>query len=728
MRIGLNFLARSVGLGLVGAPAAPSAGSPGARLSVTPAALWAAFRDRVTAEEERWFPWAVAAFGTGAALYFALPDEPGAWLVPVGAGLGLVLLIAAWRSPIAIGRFAAVVAAALILGLGAAKLRAERVAAPILPHDVGPVTMSGRIESAQIQDATHARIVLVPSRLGRATHDLPARVRLTLRGAKAVAAARPGTHVSLLAALRPPPGPVMPGGYDFGRRAYFEGIGGTGYTLGAPRPAADAPPDTWRQRLSAAIDRLRLSVAARIEAELPGPNGAIAAALVTGERAAISDEDNAAYRDSGLAHVLSISGLHMALAGLGIFWLVRALLAAFPALALAYPVKKWAAVAAFAGATFYLFLSGAGAPAVRSYLMLSAMLLAVLADRPALNMRAVALSALIILAFEPESVIEPSFQMSFAAIVGLIALAEWQRGRRRGVPPPAGVPGRMLFRLRRYLVGLTLVSIVAGLATAPFAIYHFDRAPGYSLLANLLAMPVVSLVVMPSACLTVASLPFGLEHFPLQAMGWGVGVMTGIAHWVAALPGAVNVVQAWSSSVLILIAAGGLWTGLWQRRWRWLGLGPIAAGVMLGLTQTPPDVLMARDGAGAAVRGAGGLILLGQPDDYTAEQWLLRDGDPRMAAAARAGAHCDEWGCVAHDRGGHTVSLALRAGALPDDCARADLVLSAVPVRVSCAHPMRVVDRFDVLDQGAMAFWFSDGGVRALGVAAERGVRPWSEP
>jgi competence protein ComEC len=286
---------------------------------------------------------------------------------------------------------------------------------------------------------------------------------------------------------------------------------------------------------------------------------------------------------------------------------------------------------------------------------------------------------------------------------------------------------RALRWVKRYVVGLILASVVAGLATAPFAIYHFDRAPGYSLLANLLATPVVGLVIMPAACLTVAAMPLHLEFWPAQAMGWGVGRMTGIAYWVADLPGAVNLLPAWSGTVLILIAGGGLWLGLWQRRWRWLGLVPIATALALAFNDKPPDVLISRDAAGAAVRGADGhLTLIGKPDEYTAAQWLLRDGDARDAAAAKAGAHCDEWGCVAPDAGGRTVALALRPGALADDCERASVLISAIPLRQPCANPKRVIDRFDVLDEGAMALWFQGDGVRLVSVAQMRGQRPWT--
>lgn len=519
----------------------------------------------------------------------------------------------------------------------------------------------------------------------------------------------------------------MPGGYDFARWAFFSGIGGVGFALGAPKPldAEDTP--VAIQRFGAALERLRGTMSARIEGAIPGSAGAISSALITGERAAISEEDNNAYRDSGLFHVLSISGVHMALAGLGIFWIVRALLALVPALALYYPIKKWAALAAVFAATFYVFISGAGAPAVRSYIMLLVLLVGILADRPALSMRSVAISAMLLLVFEPEGVIEPSFQMSFSAIIGLIALAEWQRKLPASVWVPQTAMGITLRWFARYFIGLILASIVAGLATAPFAIFHFDRAPGYSLLANLLASPVVGVVIMPSACLSVALMPFGLEYWPLQAMGWGVSVMTDIAHWVAGLPGAVNLVAAKSVFILILIVSGGLWVGLWQRRWRWYGAMAIIVGFLLAIGEKPPDIVISRDAGAVAVRGSHGrLVLLGDPDQYTAEQWLLRDGDTRSVDEAQAGARCDAFGCVADSAKGDVVALALRPGALADDCARAEIVISAVPIRRECAHALHTVDRFDVYWGGAIALYLSEDGVAEITSAARRGDRPWT--
>jgi competence protein ComEC len=313
------------------------------------------------------------------------------------------------------------------------------------------------------------------------------------------------------------------------------------------------------ERLNSRLDDLRLLMTNRIERAIPGPDGSIAAALITGERGEIDPDDNQAYRDSGLAHVLSISGVHLALAGLGVFWVLRALLALWPRIALTYSIKKWAAAGALLGSTFYLAISGGGSPADRSWLMLSMMLLGVLLDRPALSMRSVAMAALAILILQPEDIVDPSFQMSFGAVIGLIALAEWQASRPPGLPNPAGRIARLMVKARKYVIGALVVSFVATLATTPLAIYHFDRAAAYSLIANLFAEPVVAFVVMPAAALAVIVMPFGWETLPLHIMGWGVHVMTGIAYWVAALPGATAVVRAWPAPALAVMILGGLW-------------------------------------------------------------------------------------------------------------------------------------------------------------------------
>jgi competence protein ComEC len=317
--------------------------------------------------------------------------------------------------------------------------------------------------------------------------------------------------------------------------------------------------------------------------------------------------------------------------------------------------------------------------------------------------------------------------MSFAAIIGLIALAEWS-AKRPHQEAPAHWLGRVWRAARKYLGGVAAASLIAGTATAPFAIFHFNRAVGYSLLSNLLALPVVGAVIMPAAAVAVLMMPFGLEYWPLQVMGFGVRLMTDIAYWVASLPGAVGLMAAWPGAAIGLIAAGGLWIGLWQRRWRWLGAVPIAAGLAFAFTAVAPDVIVARDARAAVVRGDdGALRIVGKPDDYSAEQWLRRDGDMRAVADAGKDARCDEAGCVVKGARGRIVALALRPAALADDCARADVLIAAVPVRQDCARPRVRVDRIDTARGGAIALWLEDGKARRETVAEVRGNRPWSQ-
>ena len=471
------------------------------------------------------------------------------------------------------------------------------------------------------------------------------------------------------------------------------------------------------------IQQLRWRVSARIHSVLPGSTGAIASALITGDRGGISEEDESALRDAGLAHVLAIAGLHMALVGLGLFWVVRAFLALFPSIALTQPIKKWAAVAALCSATFYLVISGAATPANRAYIMLSVMLVAILVDRPAISMRSVGLAATIILLLRPETIVEPGFQMSFSAVVALVAVAEWERARphRESMLPLPGV--------RRYMRGIATTSFVGSIATAPYAAFHFDRATHFAVLGNLLAMPIMAFVTMPAAALAIFLMPFGLDEYPLRVMGWGIDAMLHVGRWVAHLPGSVSLVSAWPTSALVCLSFGGLWIALWRTSWRWLGAIPIGIAAGLILWSQPPDLLVARDGMTVAVRNSGGqLRLLRKPaDKYSAEEWLKRDGDDHGVAIAISsdGVNCDSLGCIARAPNGTRIASVLKPAAIEEDCAANPIVISAVPTRKRCIGPALVIDRFDVARNGAYAVWLRNG-VHTETAQEDRGTRPWS--
>ena len=674
-------------------------------------------------EAERWVLWLPVALGAGVALYFALPFEPSSRLALPFLLSGMLIAVVAFAGESLPARLGLGLVAAFAIGFATAKLKADRVAAPVLFHRTGPVMIEGVVDSTQLH-GKGVRLVLTTHKIGHMrTERMPARVRVSVRsGAENL---KPGDVISVRAVLMPPPSPASPGDYDFGRAAYFLRIGAVGFSFGKPTLIAHHAPD-WSDRIVTHIEFLRWRMTEHIHDVLPGSTGGIAAALITGDRGAISADDESALRDAGLAHVLAIAGLHMALVGLGLFWAVRAILALFPFIALVWPIKKWAAVAALGGATFYLIISGAAVPATRAYVMLTTMLLAILFDRPALSMRSVAMAAAIVLLLLPESIIEPGFQMSFAAVVSLVAVAEWERSRSFQEGQFWPLPG-----VRRYMRGIAITSFVGSVATAPFAAFHFDRATHYAVLGNLLAMPIMGFLTMPAAAVAVLTMPFGLDRIPLIVMGYGIEAMLVVGRWVSGLPGAVSITAAWPVSAIVLMSLGGLWIAIWRTRWRWFGFLPMVMGVAAIFMVQQPDLLIARDGMTVAIRGAdGALRLLRKPaDKFSATEWLKRDGDDRdyttTIATPRDGVRCDSDGCVAHARNGMLIAASSRAMALAEDCASADIVISATPARGFCTRPKLTIDRFDVARNGAYAVWFGKP-LRVQNVRETRGDRPWN--
>jgi competence protein ComEC len=339
-----------------------------------------------------------------------------------------------------------------------------------------------------------------------------------------------------------------------------------------------------------------------------------------------------------------------------------------------------------------------------------------------------------VLAVAPESLLGPSFQMSFAAVVALIAAYEAARpwlARMRG-------DGGLARRVGLYVAGVLLTTVIAGLATAPFALYHFSRVAVFGLVANLGAVPLTALWVMPWATLAYVLAPFGLEHLALAPMGWGVDAVVWIAGTVAAWPGAAAHLPEVPPGAFLAVVTGGLWLCLWRTRWRLAGLAPLALGVAFAASARPPDLLVAGDAQSFAVRDGHRLVFVGNPlGRFERETWLRRAGfDPESEDAAmrlsepsaRLGnLACDSTACV-YRAGGRMVSLVRNPVAAREDCARADVVVALVPLgRFRCRGPARVIGRFDLWRWGAHAVWLDPaGGVTVRTVAAARGVRPWA--
>jgi competence protein ComEC len=670
----------------------------------------------------RLMPWVPVAFGAGIALYFTAEREP-AWWAPAILTCGFATVaVAARRRPW--GFPLAVVAAALAAGFLVATLRTKALDHPVLRQASFGIAVTGFVETREERERSDRIVVAVHSINGPRLEEQLERVRVAVRKGTAPPV---GSFVSFTARLTPPLPPLRPGGYDFARDFFFKQLGATGFVTGAVK--IEAPPKTTpslRRRLSVAVDGLRDGIDARIRAAVGGDAGVIASALITGKRDAISTSVNEAMYVSSLGHILSISGYHMAVVAGVVFFAVRGLLALVPGLALRRPIKKWAAAAALPAAGFYLLLSGAEVATQRAFLMTAVVLLGVMTDRRALTLRTLAIAALCVMVLAPETIVHPSFQMSFAATLALVAVYD------RGLPGPVAGrdtsrAGRAALWGLREVLALVVASLVAGAATTPFAAYHFHRLAPYGIIANLLAMPIVSTIVMPAGLLGLVALPFGFDAPLWHLMGVGVGWMTAVAQWVAALPGAVGRVSAFGLDALLPGTAGLVVICLLRTPLRWSGIGLVALAVFVAVRTPLPDVLVGADGGSVAVRGGDHrLQILKGGDGFAVREWLAADGDERAASDSTLGQGfaCDPDGCVARLADGARVAVARTPDALADDCARAALVLTNRTAPPACSA--FVIDREVMRRDGAMALYRAGEGWRVEKARPQRLDRPWA--
>jgi competence protein ComEC len=670
----------------------------------------------------RLMPWLPVAFGAGIAAYFTAAREPvlvAALLLAAGC---LVAAILVRRRPVAFPFLLGLTA--VTAGFATATAKSAYVAHPILHYPAWNVKITGWVEVREERERTDRIVVRVHHIEGRRLDQPPQRVRMSVRKGTAPMV---GAFIEINGRLSPPLTPMRPGSYDFARDLYFQGIGATGLAFGAIK-ALDPPgaPGAWL-RYATVIESIRDGIDRRIRASLAGDVGSIASALLTGKRDAISAPVNEAMYISSLAHVLSISGYHMAVVAGVVFFTIRALLALAPALATRHPIKKWAAVAAFIAATFYLLLSGAEVATQRSYIMTAVVLIGVMADRTALTMRTLAVAALAVLLIAPEAVVHPSFQMSFAATLALLA------GYERGLPwltagADTSLGARVALWGGREVISLIVASMLAGLATMPYAAFHFHRAAPYGVIANLLAMPIVSAVVMPAGLVGLLAMPFGFDGPLWQLMGLGIDWMIAVALWVARLPGAVGRVPAFSTGVLLLATGGIILMCLLRTPLRWSGAALLAAATLWAIATPKPDVLVAAGGQVFAVRNADGrlAIMKGGSDGFAIREWLGADADARAPndPGLRNGFACDEVGCIARLKDGALVSVALAAEAFVEDCTRAALVLSARTAPPWCKA--QTVDRTVWKRNGALALRRTKDGFDMIAARPPAYDRPWA--
>lgn len=672
-------------------------------------------------EAQRLTIWSPLLLVLGIWSYFSLHEEPGWPLIGI-LMLGAVVATWQWRAH-------AWIMAIVILatGFSLARIRTEWVATPLLRGFAADVQVQGRVRDVERRSARRATLVVdIDTASTLPLDEMPRRVRVQLLGKLTLP--HIGDHVSGLAILTPVPLPVSPGAFDYGRSLFFQSIGATGRFTNATTISAENIPLEYRLRR--AFHGLRGIIGERVRAVIPGALGSFADALITGERAQIPKAMNDSLQSSGLFHILSISGLHMAMVVGSSFWLVRALLALSPALALRRPIKKWAALVGLIVGLFYMLLADSGAATERSFIMVAVMLFAVLVDRPAISLHNLAVAAIIILVMAPEQAVAASFQMSFLAVMGLAAFFEWWNRRpEREVRQEQGVMTRWARRGVLLVLASLATSVIAGTLSGIPAAHHFGRVAPYGVIANALALPVVSIAVMPMALLAALLMPFGLEEIPLWVMEQGLKVVMQISDWVASWPHAGMALPLLSPTVAIALTLAAVFAFTARSGLRLLALPLLVFAAWSWSMEQRPDLFIEEKAKTVAGMNVDGFLvpLPGKGTRFAANHWLKQEGQGETAALA---AKRDLWLCspslCTATIKSRTVAFLRDTAQIIKPCPEADVIIAQYPLRHSCKGRVATIDRFDVWRNGAYALTFRGGEVQIATSRGHQGNRPWT--
>lgn len=655
--------------------------------------------------------------GAGMALWFLLPfnqQRQAALLLALGVAC-LGVLFPRPARPILVGA-----GLLLALGLVAADWRSAQVAAPRLHHRLTAAPMEGVVIRLTAQEGGARHTLLL--RRDASSIDPATTLRIGLDG-PLPDGVEPGARVRVVATLGPVPGPALPGAHDPARRAWFDGVSATGRALAPPILLAPAP--TARLPLA----RARQGLGQAIGTSLGGDAGAIAVALTVGDQGGIRPDLLADMRTAGLAHILTVSGFHIAVAVGGILFLLRRLLALWPWLALRTSVTRIAATLAGLGGTAYAILSGAEPPAVRAAIAAWVVLLALILGRDPLAPRLIAFAAVLILLAQPEALVSPSFQLSFAAVLALATLARSRLGTRLRPTADDG----LLLRLARMGGALVMAGLVAELVLTPIALHHFGRAGAYGVFANILAVPLTSFLIMPLLGAWLLLAPLGAAALVQGPLVFALDLLATIGHRVAAWPGATLTLPAMPQSALLLLLAGAMLLLLLAGRLRWAGVPFLAAGLGVALLAPRPDLLVSGDGRQVGVVAGGRLHLLrGHRQGFVVGNWSEQAAaTPDARLRDLPGARCTQAGCAVRVGGLDLLALTeagdpergAMVGALVAACRAADIVTAPFSLPAACTPRWQRLDTPALRRTGPAAV--TTASRRIVTVADRAGDQPW---
>jgi len=681
-------------------------------------AFW---KDCLLEERPRWILWAPFLMGLGVVTYFSLTVEPSlyAGLSAVLLSGGLVLL--SRRFPAL--RLFALILLLMCVGFASAQFRTQDIAKKsyVLEYETYPTYVLGQVE--EIQDLGRnkgkaRRVVLSHVKMEeRAPEETPAQIRVqSYRISNDI---QVGDWIKTLVKLRPPPPPVMPGGFDFQRYLFYQKIGAVGFTLDTPEVIEASSQRSFLQR----VESTRLYIQRTIQMTVEGASGDVMAALTVGKRKAIPQEVTEAFRDVGLAHLLSISGLHIGLVAGLMFVALRMGLCLIPRFGVSPYVKKTAAMVGLLAAFFYLLLAGAPVPTQRAFLMTGVVLLAVLVDRRGISLRLVMLAAGLLILLTPEVVVSPSFQLSFAAVIALVAFYESVYAR---FFVAEDMPSRVA-RFFKYFMAIALTSLVAEAATTPFSVYHFNQLTLYNMLANVVVMPLVVAWVMPTLILSMLLLPLGASVAApvLTLCGIGVQWIIDISLEIQSWPHALTIIPSPPAWGVLVMVAGGLWLCLWQKRWRLLGIPVILAGFLSVLSLQRPDVLVTNNGKLMAIITEEGMALSSRRrEKFAADVWAGRLGF-KVKEAGRLknfpSALCGEMGCTVTLKN-RRISYVWEPAAVFEECLSTDILITPEKAPPTCQAAL-ILDKQSLRKTGSVSVQLSPLRVRT--VEEVRGQRPW---
>ena len=680
------------------------------------------------AERERIGLWAPVTLGLGIMAWFALASPPF-WLGWIALCCGAA--VATHLVPVGERMRAMILGACLLMAAGCALvwMKALLIGQPPLQRTIY-AAFTAEVIGVEPQPALgRTRLMLSPSALGH--NGLPERVRLNVadKDMPSGGVMGAGAIVTVRARLMPPPPPSVPGAYDFARHAYFDGIGATGRAL---------PPITLvRAAAPSGMAEMRASLSRHIREKLPGGEGGIAAALATGDTGAIGLEDNTAMRRSGLSHLLSISGLHVSALIAGVFFLVYRLLALSPTLALRLPLMLIAAGAGAAAGIGYTLFTGAQVPTVRSCIAALLVLGGLALGREAISMRLVAVGALVVLVFWPEELVGPSFQMSFVAVIVIVALAETRWFRERFHAREEAV----LYRLLRNLGAVFVTGLAIELALMPIALTHFHQAGLLGAFANLIAIPLTTFVIMPAEAAALLLDLVGVGAPLWWVAGKALSLLLAVAHGVSSSPFAVWGLPHFGSAPMVLILLGGLWLVLWRTQARYVGFAPVIVGAIMMALAPVPDLLVTGDGRHMAVRQPNGsyALLRGRAGDYVrdalaksaGESSAFDDSASPFSLADIPNARCSRDMCSVLVKGRERdwlvaatrTNVRIPWGALTTLCARTDIMVSDRRLPAACTPRWLKLDRARLRETGGVAVYLDSR--RWESVFREGDKHPW---